>query len=149
VTTATYTIYVEGEGAVLLKHKVNGKTVRTHLEHVLHVLQITTRLLFMGQFLLQGMCISGDTLSISLLNKSTNIITCKPLFTGSSIFILEATPVQLDKSTLVIYKADYKLMHKYLGHPSKDVLSNAPNRVKGFPKDLEVPTNLPVCPGCA
>src|SRR6266851_7073807 len=61
VTTATHTIYVEGEGAVLLKHNVNGKTVRTRLEHVLHVPQITTRLLSMGQFLLQGMRISGNT----------------------------------------------------------------------------------------
>jgi len=48
VTTAAYTIYVEGEGAVLLKHKVNGKTIRMHLKHVLHMLQITTRLLLMG-----------------------------------------------------------------------------------------------------
>jgi hypothetical protein len=86
-------IYVKGEGAVLLKHKVNGKTVRTHLKHVLHVLQITTRLLSMGQFLLQGICVSGDALSISLLNKSTNIIMYKPLYNGSTIFILEASPV--------------------------------------------------------
>jgi hypothetical protein len=149
VTTAAHTIYVEGKGAVLLKHKVNGRTVKTHLEHVLHVLQITTRLLSMGQFLLQGMHVSGDALSISLLNKSTNIIMCKPLYNGSSIFVLEATLVQLDKSTLVIYKADYELMHKCLRHPSKDVLSNAPNCVKGFPKDLEVPSNSLVCPGCA
>jgi hypothetical protein len=149
VTTAAHTIYVEGEGAVLLKHMVDGKTIRTHLEHVLHVLQTTTRLLSMGQFLLQGMHVSGDALSISLLNKSTNKITCKPLYNGSTIFVLEATPVQLNKSTLVIYKADYELMHKHLGHPSKDVLTNAPNRVKGFPKDLEVPSTSPVCPGCA
>jgi len=57
--------------------------------------------------------------------------------------------VQLDKSTLVIYKVDYELMHKHLRHPSKDVLTNAPNYVKGFPKNLEVPSNSPVCPGCA
>jgi hypothetical protein len=148
VTTAANTIYVEGEGAVLLKHMVNGKTVKTCLEHVLHVLQITTRLLSMGQFLLQGMRISGDALSISLLHKSTNVITCKPLYNGSTIFILEATPVQLNQSALVIYKADYELMHKHLGHPSKDILTNAPNCVKGFLKDLEVPSTSPVCPGC-
>ncbi len=149
VTTATYMIYVEGEGAVLLKHNVNGKTIRTCLEHILYVPQITTRLLLMGQFLLQGMHISGDAQSISLLNKSTPIITCKPLYNGSTIFILEANLVQLDKSALVIYKADYKLMHKHLCHPSKDVLTNASKCVKGFPKDLEVPSNLLVCPGCA
>jgi len=40
-------------------------------------------------------------------------------------------------------------MHKCFGHPSKDVLTNAPNHVKGFPKDLEVPSTLPVCPGYA
>jgi hypothetical protein len=109
---------------VLLKHKVNGKTVRTCLKHILHVLQITTRLLSMGQFLLQEMHVSGDALSISLLHKSTNIIMCKPLFNGSTIFVLEATPVQLDKSVLVIYKADYKLMHKHLGHLSKDLIKH-------------------------
>jgi len=140
---------VEGEGAVLLKHNVNGKTVRTCLEHVLHMPQITTRLLSMGQFLLQGMRISGDGQSISSLNKSTPIIICKPLYNGSTIFILEANLVQLDKSALVIYKADYELMHKHLGHPSKDILTNAPKCVKGFPKDLEVPSESPVCPGCA
>ncbi len=149
VTTASHTIYVEGEGAVLLKHNVNGKTVRTCLEHVLHMPQITTRLLSMGQFLLQGMRISGDGQSISSLNKSTPIIICKPLYNGSTIFILEANLVQLDKSALVIYKADYELMHKHLGHPSKDILTNAPKCVKGFPKDLEVPSESPVCPGCA
>ena len=51
VTTAAHTIYVEGKGAVLLKHIVDGKTIRTHLEHVLHMPQITTRLLSIGQFL--------------------------------------------------------------------------------------------------
>ena len=73
---------------------------------------------------------------------------CKPLYNGSTIFILEATPVQLDKSVLVIYKVDYELIYKHLRHPSKDILTNAPNRVKGFPKDLEVPSNLSVCPDC-
>jgi hypothetical protein len=142
-------IYVEGEGTVLLKHKDNGKTVKICLEHVLHVLQITTRLLLMGQFLLQGMYISGDTLSISLLHKSTNVIMCKPPYNGSTIFILEATPVQLDKSALIIYKVDYKLMHKHLGHLSKDILTNASNCIKGFPKNLEVLSTSPVYPGYA
>jgi len=70
-------------------------------------------------------------------------------YKGSTIFILEANPVQLDGSTVVIYKVDYKLMHKCLGHPSKNVLTNAPNCIKGFFKDLEVPSTSPVCPSCA
>jgi hypothetical protein len=133
---------------MLLKHKIDSKTVKTCLEHVLHMLQITTRLLSMGQFLLQEMHVAEDAPNISLLHKSTNVIMCKPLYNGSTIFILEATPVQLNQSALVIYKVDYKLMHKHLGHPSKDVLTNASNYVKGFSKDLEVPSNSPVCPGC-
>ncbi len=40
-------------------------------------------------------------------------------------------------------------MHKHLGHPSKDILTNAPKHIKGFSKDLEVPSNSPVCPGYA
>jgi len=56
------------------------------------------------------MHILGDALSISLLHKSTNVIICKPLFNGLTIFILEAILVQLDKSALIIYKMDYKLI---------------------------------------
>jgi hypothetical protein len=56
-------IYIEGKGAVLLKHKVNGRTIKTRLEHVLHMPQITTRLLSTGQFLLQGMRVSGDAVA--------------------------------------------------------------------------------------
>jgi hypothetical protein len=61
VTTATYTIYVEGEGTVLLKHKVDGKTIKMHLEHVLHMPQITTRLLSMANFCYKE-CASQGTL---------------------------------------------------------------------------------------
>jgi hypothetical protein len=39
-------------------------------------------------------------------------------------------------------------MDKCLGHPSKDILTNSSNRIKGFPKNLEVPSNSPVYPGC-
>jgi transposase InsO family protein len=45
--------------------------------------------------------------------------------------------------------ADYDLLHRHLGHPSKDVLSNAKSKIKGFPQDLQIPTDMPVCPGCA
>jgi hypothetical protein len=47
-----------------------------------------------------------------------------------------------------IYSADYDLLHRCLGHPSKDVLSNAKSKTKGFPQDLQIPTNMPVFPGC-
>jgi hypothetical protein len=39
-------------------------------------------------------------------------------------------------------------LHRHLGHPSKDVLSNAKSKMKGFPQDLQIPTDTPVCPGC-
>ena len=48
-----------------------------------------------------------------------------------------------------IYKVDSNLMHKRLGHPSKDILVNAKKHTKGFPNGVQIPDKLPVCPGCA
>jgi transposase InsO family protein len=45
-------------------------------------------------------------------------------------------------------QADYDLLYRCLGHQSKDVLSNAKSKMKGFHQDLQIPTDMPVCPGC-
>ncbi|EPQ49871.1 hypothetical protein GLOTRDRAFT_11489, partial [Gloeophyllum trabeum ATCC 11539] len=40
-------------------------------------------------------------------------------------------------------------MHDCMGHPSKQVLRQAREHTKGFPTNLEFPSEDPVCPGCA
>jgi transposase InsO family protein len=79
------------------------------------------------------------------------MLTCKPISFSQNVYWLDAsvTDVQAKASVFnTIYSADYDLLHRRLGHPSKDVLSNAKSKMKGFPQDLQIPTDTPVCPGC-
>jgi hypothetical protein len=101
----------------------------------------------MGEVLQQGLHIHGDSRNISLVHKNKPVLTCKPLHLGQTVYWLDAAIADLDAKQ--IYKVNYDLMHQRLGHPSKDVMTQAKNYTKGFPQDLPIPTNTPVCPGCA
>ena len=153
VKTASDLIYVEGHGAVLLKHKVKNMLVTTRLWPVSHIPQINSRILSMGDFLNQGMTVNGDHQSISLCNKTQPIITVIPLpGVARNLFFLDASIERIEANSInysFIYKVDYDIMHKRLGHPSKDVISQSRKHLKGFPEDLSIPTETPVCPGCA
>ena len=46
-------------------------------------------------------------------------------------------------STLI--QVDYDLMHRWMGHPSKDVLRQAKRHTTNFPKDLIVNKDSPIC----
>ena len=86
---------------------------------------MSTCLLSMGEFLQQGMHITGNSLQISLSHKNHPFVQCKPLITGQTLYWLDATSTAVDIQlaiTPVIYKVDYDLMHCCLGHPSKEVL---------------------------
>jgi transposase InsO family protein len=148
VRTASDTIYVEGKGAVLLGHSENNKLVTTRLYPVLHIPKITTQLLSMGEFLQQGMCVEGTSHSIALLYKNKTMLTCKPFQPGQMTYWLDGTPAEIQEGQ-TIYSADYELMHRRLGHPSRDIMSHARKNVNGFPSDLDIPSKPPVCPGCA
>src|SRR6201984_1837554 len=146
VRTASTTIYVEGQGTVLLKH-YHG-TTRIH--PVLYIPKLTTRLLSLGEFLQQGLSVSGDAWRISIQKRYQVVLQCAPLVQGQTVYWLDASVSDVDTSKAHnIYSVDYDLMHKRLGHPSKDVLTHAKNKTKGFPKDLIIPTKPHVCPGCA
>jgi hypothetical protein len=79
------------------------------------------------------------------------MLTCKPLSFSQNVYWLDAsvTDVQAKVSIFnTIYSVDYNLLHRHLDHPSKDILSNAKSKMKGFPQELQIPTDTPVCPGC-
>ena len=51
-----------------------------------------------------------------------------------------------------IYAVDYDLMHRRMGHPSRDVLRQATHHTENFPKEIQFPvgpSNQPICRGCA
>ena len=114
-------IYVVGEGTMLLKHYQGAKLVITHLTRVLYIPEITTHLLSMGMFLQQELCIHEDSHTISLVHKSRLVLTCKPLHLGQTFYWLNAAITELDANQ--IYNVDYDLMHRCLGHPSKNIMS--------------------------
>jgi hypothetical protein len=79
------------------------------------------------------------------------MLTCKLISFSQNVYWLDASVIDVQAKASVfntIYLVDYDLLHRHLGHPSKDVLSNAKSKTKGFPQDLQIPTDTPVCPGC-
>jgi transposase InsO family protein len=152
VKTAANTIYIEGKGTVLLRHRLNNKLVTTRVHPVFYIPTMGTRLLSLGEFLQQGMRVIGSPRHITLIYKVQPVIQCKPLRPGQTLFWLEATSVAVEAQiaeTPIIYKVNYDLMHRRLGHPSKDVMRHAKDHTKGFPDGIQIPTNSGICPGCA
>ena len=148
VQTASTTIFVEGRGTVLLYHNVGDQMITTRLYPVLYIPQLTTRLLSMGAFLQSGLHVSGNAHQIDLNFKRNTLMTCKPRNFGFTTYWLNARITDSQAHEL-IYSLDYDLMHRRLGHPSKDVLIHSRDKVKGFPKNIKIPSDIPVCPGCA
>ena len=52
-----------------------------------------------------------------------------------------------DNAPSTMSAVDYELLHRCMGHPSKDVLRAGLKHIKDFP-DVYIPSNEPVCPGC-
>jgi transposase InsO family protein len=152
VRTAAHTIFVEGSGTVLLRHYVNKTLVTTRVHPVLYIPSMSIRLLSMGEFLQQGMRVLGNSLHITLLHQKP-FVQCKPLIPGHTLYWLDAASTTVEAQfieTPYIYKVDYDLMHRRLGHPSKEVLRHAKDHTKGFPDGIKIPnTSNDVCPGCA
>ncbi len=88
----------------------------------------------MGVFLQQGMRVLGNSLQITLLQKTQPIVQCKPLIPGQSLYWLDAESIETRNANISeIYTLDYDLMHRRLGHPSKEVLRRAKDNTAGFP----------------
>src|SRR6201996_8281229 len=152
VRTAAHQIFVEGSGTVLLWHYINGSLAMTRIHPVLYIPNMSTRLLSMGEFLQQGMHVTGNSLQISLSHKNHSFVQCKPLMTGQTLYWLDATTTAVEAQSVImpiIYKVDYDLMHRRLGHPSKEVFRRALDNTKGFPDGITIPSTPDVCPGCA
>ena len=154
VQTASRPIHIKGKGAVLIthtiRHKGHDRKRTTRLYPVFYIPEITGRLLSVGEFLQQGLRVYGDTRAMILRreNSTVPLIQCMPAKPGHTIYWLETVITDM-KAHATIYSVDYHLMHRRLGHPSKDVLRHARSKTKGFPQELDFPSEAPVCPGCA
>jgi hypothetical protein len=154
VQTASKPIHIKGKGAVLITHKIlhkgHIKKCTTRLYPVFYIPEITGRLLSVGEFLQQGLRVYGDTRAMILRRENSTVpfIQCVPAMPGHTIYWLDSVITDV-KAHATVYTIDYTLMHRHLGHPSKDVLRHARSKTKGFPQELDFPHEAPVCPGCA
>jgi hypothetical protein len=131
------------------KYYVHNKIVTTCLHPVLYIPKLSVRLLSMGEFLQQGLSVTGDTHRISIQKDYKVVLQCSPLFSGQIVYWLDASTAKVEHlKANTIYLVDYDLMHKHLSHPSKDVLTYAKDKTKGFPQNLTIPEKPHVCPGC-
>ena len=148
---------IKGRGTVFLEHQVNvlGNVVHIRLSPVLYIPELSTRLLSLGEWLQQGCTLRGTKHKLAIMQGSQTSLSLYPWQPRSTIYMMTAKLVH--KTTLLasistIYAIDYDLMHRTMGHPSRDVLHQATHHTKNFPKEIQFPagpSNQPICRGCA
>ena len=105
VKTAAHTIWIEGQGTVLLRHYLNGNLATTRLHPVPYIPAMTTRLLSMGEFLQSGLCVKGNSQCITLTHKNKLFVPCKPLIIGQTLYWLDALTTTVEARFIeTIYK---------------------------------------------
>jgi transposase InsO family protein len=148
---------VKGKGTVFVAHRVerDGRHVNvvSRLYPVYYIPGISQRLLSLGEFLQQGYFMTGDKNIIALFAPKQNNISMAlhPHMPGQTIYWLKAqvAPAASLLTMSTIFLVDYDLMHRRLGHPSKDVLRQASGNTRNFPKRIIFPIETPICRGCA
>ena len=116
---------------------------------------LDTRLLSLGEWLQQGCVLRGTKHKLAIMQGSQTSLTLYPRQPGSMIYTMIAKLVYktaLLASVLTIYAVDYDLMHRRMGHPSRNVLHQATCHTENFPKEIQFPvssSNQPICRGCA
>jgi hypothetical protein len=152
-TSAKAVLRIEGKGSILLSHFVENKGTRVvktmHIYPVLYIPRLSVKLLSVGSFLQNRQEICGNLRCISFHNE----MTLKPLLRAypqnpmDTIFWI--VPQEINTATLAtIYKVNYDIWHKHLGHPFKDMLKCVKG-LKDFPNDPVFPEHSPLYRGCA
>jgi transposase InsO family protein len=148
VKTANSEAFIEGKGTIIL---ALNPEIKVRIYPVYYVPTLTCRLLSLGTFLNEGLRCAGTNRSIQVLKGSTPFLTFHPRRENDSIYVIrsiQAADEGLYRANSSIYDVDYEIIHRRLGHPSKDVIQQARKHLKDFPK-IEVPKKEHLCPGCA
>jgi hypothetical protein len=145
--TASGSTRVAGKGAVILV--VNDRAVQ--IEPVYHIPDLTTKLISLGELLNSSLHSRGDNCSVSVKQGSNNFLTFYPSEMNLNLFTIRALIYKgeaLANTVSCIYTVDFKVMHRRLAHPSKEVVQKAMKHVRDLP-DFTIPEEQHVCPGCA
>ena len=112
---------------VFLEHQVDvlGNVVHIRLSVVLYIPELSTRLYSLGEWLQKGCTLRGTKHKLAIMQGSQTSLSLYPWQPRSTIYMMMAKLVH--KTTLLasvstIYAVNYDLMHRRMGHPSRDVL---------------------------
>ena len=129
--------------------------IHIRLSPVLYIPKLDKKLLSLGEWLQQGCVLRGTKHKLAIMQGSQTSLSLYPHQPGGTIYWLTAKLVHktaLLASVSTIYAVDYDLMHRRMGHSSRDVLRQATRHTENFPKEIQFPvgsSNLLICRGCA
>ena len=143
IYTANGQTEITGKGTVIFT--VDGCTIR--LYPIYYIPDIKTRLLSLGQFLQSGLHLRGSACNITLYQGQEEFLAFHPRRADDTLYIIKTLlGAEITVQFVTIYSIDFEIMHRWLAHPSKDVIIKAKKHIKDFP-DVQVPKEH-LCPGC-
>ena len=106
-----------------------------------------------GAWLQQGCILRGTKQKFAIQQPGRkHVLSLYPTRDGETIFWFSGSLIKQQpqlNSIQTVFNADYELMHKRMGHPSRDVLKQARRHTDKFPSELMFPPTDSICRGCA
>jgi len=146
-------LVIEGSGTVLIQHMFHykGKSHKEllRLQEELYIPGVIACFASLVCLLREGLCIYGDAAGMNLFTGENNNVPlmCAEPWDSEMLFWLKAEQPSLN-GVESIFMINYNLLHRCLGHPSKDVQKQTQRHTAGLP-DVKIPCKMPICLGCA
>jgi len=146
-------LVVEGSGMVLIQHVFHYKG-KSHKEllrlwEVLYIPRVIACFTSLVRLLKEGLHVYGDAAGMNLFTRENNnvpLMRAEP-WDSEMLFWLKAEQPSLN-GVESVFTTDYDLLHRRLGHPSKDMQKQTQQHTARLP-DVKIPCKMPICPGCA
>lgn len=149
VHTATTLEWITGVGTVLITFRDDKDKVYTaRLAPVFYMEKLNQRLISQGRFLQEGMVVRGNSQRTNFYDENRIFMSFLPRSRTDTLFFVENLQVNVSTMKMVTHSVDYRIMHRRMGHPSREALGHMRKHVKGFPA-IDFPSTDPICRGCA
>lgn len=147
--TANGIAQITGLGTVLLQCvNKHGDEHVVKLSPVLHMPDITAKLISLGKLLLSDYSIRGNKSGIEVYGCGNSIwFAPDPEYNQKTLFGISSIPTIRATYTNFVSKVDYDIMHRRLGHASKEVIRHVRKHMQCFP-DIHIPSEDCPCLGC-
>jgi len=136
-------LVVEGSGTVLIQHvfhykgKLHKELLR--LQEVLYIPGVIACFTSLVRLLKEGLHIYGDAAGMNLFTRENDkvpLMRAEP-WDSEMLFWLKAEQPSLN-GVESVFTTDYDLLHRHLGHPSKDMQKQTQRHTAGLP-DVKIP----------